>query len=429
MRTHRRHRGASWVLALYLLQSLCGCGGAAPTGQHAHPGDASAGQPLLIVTDRRLGAAGAEADEVAAYRAATRRWSFSLPSPGTALAAAGEMVYVGTDMSVYALSAQTGQMRWQASVNAQVRSIQVIGGQVYVDTGGGFTGQERLEVYALDGRLLWRYIPPDEQDIPAWLVDGGTFYSEVGGETASLVARDAATGTLRWQTPLQIESPLLALLPAGPTALLVVTQESLVLVQRSDGTEVWRRDQTLAVGPQIVGQSVVAFCVDQPTTPGGTPSAFLRALQLSDGRLLWEQPLARLDAGFLSSGQPLTVGAITPEGAYLLDSPDFSTLHAWNLDDGQLRWTSPSDERWQGLAAAPAQVYLTSQVQLLALQADTGEVRWRAANPDHLTQLGEAAGLLLGVNPLSSVLAAYNPTNGQRLFRLQVQTLAQYMVL
>src|SRR5579871_2327865 len=276
MGTHRRHRGASWVLALYLLQSLGGCGGAAPTGQPAHPGSASAGQPLLIVTDSRLGAAGAETDEVEAYQQGKRRWAVPLPSPGKALAAAGGMVYVGADLSVYALSAQTGQMRWQASVNAQVRSIQVIGGQVYVDTGGGFTGQERQEVYALDGRLLWQYIPPDEQDIPAWLVDGGTFYTEIGGGAASLVARDAATGTLLLSTPLQIESPLLALLPAGPTALLVVTQESLVLVQRSDGTEVWRRDQTLAVGPQVIGQTVVAFFVDQPTSPGGTPSASLR---------------------------------------------------------------------------------------------------------------------------------------------------------
>jgi outer membrane protein assembly factor BamB len=120
---------------------------------------------------------------------------------------------------------------------------------------------------------------------------------------------------------------------------------------------------------------------------------------------------------------------MTPQGVYLADGLQFETVHAWSLADGQPRWTWQATARLEGVVADASGVYLASAIYLLALQAESGQVRWRAANPDSLTTLHEEAGILLGVNPLTSTLAGYDLASGQRLFRLQPLALTQYLIV
>src|SRR5262249_20239472 len=102
---------------------------------------------------------------------------------------------------------------------------------------------------------------------------------------------------------------------------------------------------------------------------------------------------------------------------------------AWNLPDGRSRWTYSSAEPIQGFLADANTVYLASSMHLLALQAISGQVRWQQANPDDLMQFHEEAGLLLGVNPLTDTLAAFDLTSGQQMWRVQPQALQQYLLI
>lgn len=415
--------------ALLLVLSLAACGPGGMSLDMPTPISRSAAGPLLVLTDSQVDQQGDNTYEVEAAQNGHQRWTFTLPAPGLALTAAEGVVYVGAAATVYALDAQTGHLRWSASTSPQVRAIQVIDGLIYVDSGGGFAGQERLIVFSSEGQLRWQYLPPNDQDMPVWLVDSGSFYTVTSGFPAILIAREASTGAERWETPLQIDSPLHALVPAGPDALLVVTQEELVLVQRRDGTQAWQRTQTQAVAAQVIGPTVYAFSVDQPASIDGAAQPVLRALQVSNGSLRWEQPLPASDAGFLAFQQPLVAGTITADGAYLIDGAAFETLHAWNLPDGRTRWTHQADEPLQGLLADVHTVYLAAFAHLLALQATSGQVYWQQANPDDLTTLREEAGLLLGVNPATGVLAALDLTSGQVVWRVQAQAFQQYLLI
>ncbi|HLW01820.1 MAG TPA: PQQ-binding-like beta-propeller repeat protein [Ktedonobacterales bacterium] len=417
------------LAALFLPLGLVACGGVGSVAKTPVAATTAGAKPLLVLTDSQVNAQGLEAFQVEAFQQGRERWAIPLPTSGDALAAADGVIYVGAGETIYALDAQSGHQRWQASVGPQVRSIHVIEARVYVDTGGGFSGQERIDVFSLMGHLLWQYTPPALQDIPAWLVDQGVFYTVEGdgGVSATLVARDAATGAARWRAPLQIDSLPQMLLPAGPDALLVVTQDALLMAERNAGGLLWQRQDTQAVGASITAGTLYAFFVDQPAALGEAAPVFLRALRVSDGRLLWQQPLAPNDAGFLSSGQPLSVGVITPQAAYLADSPDFTALHAWRLSDGTQRWRKTVVGGVVGLLADGQRVYLASSQQFVALQADTGQVIWRAANPDGLTALREEAGVLLGVNPQTFVLAGYDLASGQRVWRLTPVTLDAYL--
>ena len=256
------------VLLLILLSlGACSTGGPS-TSTLARTGSQAAGTPLLVLTDRVSDAEGSEHEQVEADLNGKQQWAVALPASGKALAAANGEVYVGAGATVSALDAQTGHQRWSASASPAVRSIQVIGAAVYVDTGGGFTGQEQLLVFSPDGRLLWQYRPPNDQDMPVWVVDSGVFYTVTGGLPPVLIARDAASGAERWEAPLQLASLPVALLPVGPDAVLVVTQEQVLLQQR-DGTQTWQRAQTQVVAAEVLDGTLYAFCVDQPASIGG----------------------------------------------------------------------------------------------------------------------------------------------------------------
>jgi type IV secretion system protein VirD4 len=420
------HRFAPFLLLALVLAGLAGCG--SPSSPSHAAQHRAASTPLLVVSER-VTQGTVVVPQVAAYQQGHLRWAYRLSAPGEVLMAASGIVYVGAGSQMLAIETSTGKVRWTASASQEVRAIRVIEGQVYVDTGGGFAGAEQIEVFSQAGQRRWQYTPPAFQDIPAWLVDAGVFYTVVSGFPATLLALDATTGTQRWQFPLHLDAPVRSLVPAGPAALLVVTQDRLVLDQRSGGAEDWQRDQTLVVAPLVSAGVVYAFFVDQPVTPEGLPQPVLRALRLTDGSVLWQQSLPASDAGFLATASPLLVGGITAQAAWLADGADFTTARVWNVADGHLRWTYQARERIVSLISDGQMLYLATAAQLLALQATNGQPRWQQPNAARLTWLDEQAGVLIGRNTLTNTLAGYEPTTGQQQWLLHPHVLDQTLIL
>lgn len=143
------------------------------------------------------------------------QWTFQVPASGfpTAPVTAGGFVFLGDrNGRVYAVSADSGELRWQAFT----------GGAIYVAPaiaeGRLFVGSADGRVYAFEaatGRPLWRFraapadrwIPVYGQLMSTWpvsggvVVDKGTVYAAAGiahYDGTHVYALDAATGQVKW---------------------------------------------------------------------------------------------------------------------------------------------------------------------------------------------------------------------------------------
>jgi outer membrane protein assembly factor BamB len=298
----------------------------------------------------------------------------------------------------------------------------VVQGLVYVDSGaGGFAGQEVIYAFnESNGALRWRFTPSTPLGILAWLVDGGVFYAAEAGFPPLLVAADAATGTTRWQMPLQqVSGQITALLPGDATSLVLVADQTLVLVQRSTGAEMWRRENTHSVGLQVFADTIYTFFVDRPAASAGGPDLVgLRALKVADGSVLWSQSLPTSDGTYLGFQRQLMVGAITPEAAYLIDGPNFGDIHAWDLT-GRSLWSIPGSDTYKMLAANDQAVFLASAHGVTALMGTTGKTLWHGNSPADVATMQVGVGGLYGINASNTRLYAFEPDSGKLLWTIQ----------
>jgi polyvinyl alcohol dehydrogenase (cytochrome) len=166
--------------------------------------------------------AGLTADQVPKLKL---KWAFGFPNATTARAlptVAGGRVFVGSQSgTVYALDAKTGCTVWTFQAKAGVRTGVVIGPR---GSGGkviAYFGDARSNAYALDaatGELIWTRALDDHRSAndtgTPTLYEGRLYVPVASGEEGqgnnpkyecctfrgSLVALDAATGSLLWKT-------------------------------------------------------------------------------------------------------------------------------------------------------------------------------------------------------------------------------------
>lgn len=180
-------------------------------------------------------------------------WEAELGGRVTAPVIAGDNVYVGAEDShqVYCLSAKTGQVRWQFTVDGPVDSPPTChGDEVIVGSRGG-------SVYSLaadDGQLIWRFCAaPDDVQLTAfgrlespWPVHGSALVMDnkvfcVAGRSMHLdsgmvaYALDVKTGKVLQETRLKAD--------IGPKGELSGSVLPDILV--SDGTNIYMRDMKL----------------------------------------------------------------------------------------------------------------------------------------------------------------------------------------
>lgn len=412
-----------WLFVLVL--ALAGCAGTSAHPAPPHP-SASGGRgtptdPVIYLADRQL-VRSLPVEQVEAIQDGTQRWAFALPASGDALVVAGGTVYVGTTDTLFALDAASGHKRWAAPAGPRIASIVVVSGLVYVDSGGGgAAGQEVIDAFdASDGSLRWHFTTAS-LGISTWLVDNGVVYILEAGFPSQLVALDAVAGTTRWQASFQqdtIDGQVNALLAAGPTSLLIVADQSLLLVQKNDGAVMWRRDNTHNLGLQIFDETIYSFFVDRPTSFSGTDTVGLRALNVSDGSVLWEQPLPASDGTYRGYQKHLTVGAITSEAAYLVDGPNFSDVHAWDLT-GKLLWAVPGSDTYRELVANDQAVFVASAHGMTALAVTTGTTHWHDDTPADVATMEVGTGGLYAINASNTKLYTLEPESGKLLWTLQ----------
>ena len=247
------------------------------------------------------------------------KWAFGIPNVKMVRsqpAVYRGRVYVGgNDGTVYSLDATTGCAFWATTAPKAVRSGMVIGKAgsadaiFFGDAGGG--------VYALDansGNFLWH---TQADPHPAATITGtpnyfeGRLYVPVssGEEQArrrpdyecctfrgSVVALDAATGKIIWQTYMAPETPA----PHGKTP------DGRAIIGPS-GMAIWS-----APTIDVAKQRIYIGTGDNYSEPGTPTSDAVVALDLTTGKLLWSAQFDKDDIYKIECGTPPAANCAEP---------------------------------------------------------------------------------------------------------------------
>jgi outer membrane protein assembly factor BamB len=260
--------------------------------------------------------------------------TLSLPaSPVVSPVLADEQVFLGTIKGDVLALDMTGQIRWRAKVSSEVVASPLVAGHlVLVRSGDG-------RLFALDkltGARQWMYQKTLPNLIlrqsPNLTVEGGTAYLGLPG--GRLVALDLQTGVTQWET--------LFAQPKGATEL--------------------ERISDVTSTPVLTGDTVCA------ATYQGRVGCVLR----KSGAPVWSRPFS----------SAVTI-AVDDDRLYAVDQ--FSVIHAYARDSGQLQWRN--DQLYARRLTAP--------------------VRWS----NHLA-VADYAGYLHVLDPASGKLTGRAATDG-----------------
>jgi polyvinyl alcohol dehydrogenase (cytochrome) len=246
------------------------------------------------------------------------KWAFGIPNVRTVRSQpaiyAGRVYVGGMDGTVYSLDASSGCTFW-ATTGKPVRSGLVIGKAGSADAvfyGDASGGVDALD--AVSGKFLWR---TQADDHPAATITGtpsyfdGRLYVPVssGEEQArrrpdydcctfrgSVVAMDAATGKVLWQTYIAAEKPA----PHG------TTKDGRTIFAPS-GMAIWSSPTIdVAKGRIYVGTG------DNYSEPGTETSDAVVALDLQAGTLLWSAQFDKEDIYKIECGTPPAANCAEP---------------------------------------------------------------------------------------------------------------------
>ncbi len=248
-------------------------------------------------------------------------------------------------------------------------------------------------VSLVDGSELWQV----ERAVVGWPAAGdGLFHAATPD---GLLALDAGTGNVRWESTLEasVSAPLL-----WRAGWLIVALETDVLLamHAATGGVVWRQAIAggVSVRPTIAGDRLYV----------SVDSGRIAVLELLTGALIWERRLGGAPREILVAGD-IFVGA-TDNYFYRL-SPR----------DGALRWRWRAGGDIAGLAAVDEDnVYFSSLDNTLwALDRSHGGQRWRELLPVRPAAGPGRAEDLIMQGGLSRELRLHGPSNGEVYHQLQ----------
>jgi outer membrane protein assembly factor BamB len=250
---------------------------------------------------------------------------------------------------------------WQFQAGGSAsRSPAIAGGVVYI-------GSDDSILYALDamtGAEVWRYDAGEAAEITPTVAGGMAYLNTIGG---ALIAIDAATGeeTWRFAEPIAADST-----PAVVDGLLYAANEAgnLFAIDPATGEERWRY---------------------------AAAAEFSRSPAVADGRV------------FVGTSDGRAYGVDAASGAEL--------------------WEFVGDEPGNivgTMTAADGVVYAGQTATLYALDAATGEVRWRNAETEGFRPMTVGGGRLYG-SGLENTVYALDATNGTVLWSFPTNGLIQ----
>lgn len=251
----------------------------------------------------------------------------------------------GASGNLYALSAQTGKLRW--CIHASI-------------TGG-----------ARCPRPIECFPPPFVTFGTPQVADGIVYVCASGSFGYGYTyAFNASNGSIRWRTKTDC---WIVSIPFGDNATPLVNNgivySGTYALRAQDGHILWRSHPNVATE----GEYILLALVDG-VIYGDTEGA-VYAINAQDGSILWHYPpKSNMAVGgpLVVSNQMLFVGTLGS-----VAQPETSALYALNAQNGSLRWYHLIGD-YAGAALVNNVVYVSSRDQYLyAFNASTGVVLWR----------------------------------------------------
>ncbi|SIQ83371.1 Outer membrane protein assembly factor BamB, contains PQQ-like beta-propeller repeat [Haladaptatus litoreus] len=373
----------------------------------------------------------------------TERWRIRIPSGKEGEVPSAENVppavvdgvaYFVDKSDVYAFEAETGNPRWQTSVDGAINHAPTVAnGTVYV------CGERVFALSADDGATDWEtsvaesallaqspailddsVIITDGREARAWslhcengakqwsfedggdsagtpVIADGTVYIPISGDDA-LVAVDVATGEQRWRVPIRNLGN--SWLPAAVGDDIYVTdREGFLYAIRDSARLDWRADRTgtLAVGENVylANDELVAFDSETGETrwtvdDGSAPTAENELLYVADG----ENVVAYTADGSQQwraecDGEIATELAVTDEAVFVGGD---GWIDAFDAKTGAVQWRYRGDCGNLGsvthVTARENRAFAVMDGRVLALES--GGVRWVAGENVCVIASGDA---------------------------------------
>ncbi len=264
------------------------------------------------------------------------KWSVDLGDLiySTALLARGGRIYVGSDDDRFYCLSRRGKVRWSLRTSEVERPTSAFDADTSPAPGpdGSVYFASGPHVYRVgdDGAVLWRYSVGDKVFSSPAVDENGTVY--FGAQDGHLYALDP-TGEVRFRVALGADIDSSPVITASGSIVVGLDRGSVVSVS-SSGDVRWRSK----VGGHVRASPAVSSDGKILVSTFG-PDPRLVALDESNGREVWSRPLdrGRRPADFGSHSSPVIDGLGV---AYVGSSK--GRVHAFDVDDGSLRWTFPT---------------------------------------------------------------------------------------
>lgn len=261
------------------------------------------------------------------------KWSVDLGDMiySTALLARGGRIFVGSDDDRFYCLSRRGKVRWSLRTSEVERPTSTFDADTSPAQGRSdtvyFASGPNVYRVAADGTVLWRYSVGDKVfSSPAVATDGTAYF---GAQDGHLYALDEG-GEVTFRVALGADidsSPVIT-----STGSIVVGLDGGSVAALSPAGEVLWRSK---VGGHVRASPAISANGKVLVSTFG-PDPRLVALDEGSGREVWARPLdrGRRPADYGSHSSPVIDG----RGVVYVGSSD-GRVHAFDVDDGSLRWT------------------------------------------------------------------------------------------
>ena len=273
---------------------------------------------------------------------------------------------------------------WSVSIGRGNSKKQRLASGPAVDGGRIFTIDTQAAVRAFDaasGSTVWthRIELSDESDRLAFgggvSTGGGRVYAGTG--YGIVEALDAATGNRLWRVNLGV--PLRGAPAVADDQLFVISQDNqLFSLSLQDGSTQWDMAATVETSGLF---GAAAPAVSQGTVVAGFSSGELLALRVENGRVVWQDALAR--TGISTSVATLSDIDASPviDHGQVFAIGKGGRMAALELNTGQRMWEVNIAGTATPAVAGDWVFVVTDEAKVVCLARNSGKVRWIAELP------------------------------------------------
>lgn len=208
---------------------------------------------------------------------------------------------------------------------------------------------------------------------------GGDGMVLIGTGDARVIAREAATGKLRWVA--KVSSEVLAPPRASDGVTVVRTGDGNIYgLKSATGVEIWNYDRTV---PSLTLRGNAAPVIDDDLIVAGFDNGRLVGLDLKTGVPRWDSPLAiargrsDLERMVDVDAEPVVIGATAFVASFQ------GGVAAMSIIDGQIEWTREISS-YASLAVGAEHVFVTDdQGMIWSLDRESGASAWKQEGLKH----------------------------------------------